>query len=64
MDIICMSTFTTEFDHTTNTCKSTAIRFQRIWWINEFDRLTVSSLVLVLGNCGKFKGLVDKTEGG
>ena len=33
--------------HTVNTRLSTAICFQRIWWINEFGGLTGCSLVLV-----------------
>ena len=41
-----------------NTGQSAAIYIQRIWWINEFGRLTGYSLVLVFigtGNCGGLK---------
>ena len=34
--------------------------FQRILWIEEFGGLTGYSLVLVLGNCVRLKGFVDK----
>ena len=33
--------------NTVNTRYSTTIHFQRIWWINEFGRITGYSLVLV-----------------
>ena len=36
-----------QYTGTVNTRQSTAISFQRIWWINEFGRLTGYSLVLV-----------------
>ena len=32
---------------TVNTCQSAAIHFHRIWWINEFGKLSGYSLVLV-----------------
>ena len=43
---------------TMNIRLSAAIHFQRIWWINMFGGLT--GYLLVLGNCGRLKDLVDK----
>ena len=47
------------------------ICFQRVLWINVFGGLPGYSLVrtciyiiLVLGNCGRLKGLVDKAVAG
>ena len=49
--------------HRVNTRKSTAICFQRIWWINEFGGLTeYSYIILVLENCGRLQGLLGTVE--
>ena len=50
--------------YTVNTRYSTAVHFRRIWWINELGGLTgfhwYLYIILVMGNCGGLKRLVDK----